>query len=148
MRRAAWALGTLALVIAGALGCGGGAGTPLPTPMATPAATPTPTPFVEMAAPEPEATPTAAPSADGSVIMEVVVGARREDCVGVAPMECLVVDGNLFYDEIEGFTHTPGYMYRLRILRYDPWGGNEPPADAGLYAYRLLEVLDMNRAGP
>lgn len=144
MRRGAWALGALALVIAGALGCGGGAGTPMPTP----AVTPTPTPFVEMGAPEPVATPTAAPAADGSVIMEVVVGARREYCVGVAPMECLVVDGNLFYSEIEGFTHTPGYMYRLRIERYDPWGGKEPPADAGLYAYRLLEVLDMNRAGP
>lgn len=31
----------------------------------------------------------------------------------------------------------PGYTYRLRIGKYDPWGGEEPPQDAGRYAYRL-----------
>ena len=35
----------------------------------------------------------------------------------------MVVDGGLFYDGIDGFDYEPGYDYRLRIGKYDPWGG-------------------------
>ena len=54
---------------------------------------------------------------------------------------CMVVDGGLFYDPIEGFVFEAGYDYRLRIGKHDPWNG-EPPQDAGRYAYRLLEQLE------
>ena len=47
-----------------------------------------------------------------------------------------------FYDRIEGFEYEAGYDYRLWIGKYDPWGGKEPPQDAGRYAYRLLEQLE------
>ena len=78
---------------------------------------------------------------------EVVVAPHRAECVGVAPMECLVVDGELFYGEIEGFQHEAGYVYRLRIERYDPWPDmEEPPADASEYGYRLIEVVSKELA--
>lgn len=59
---------------------------------------------------------------------------------------CLVVDGGLFYDGIDGFTHEPGYTYRLRIERYDAFPGRaEPPQDTGRYSYRLVEVISKTR---
>ncbi len=75
-------------------------------------------------------------------IQEVTIGPERVECQGAAPMMCLVVDGLLFYQEIDGFEHEPGYEYRLRIEQYDAWPGqDEPPADASLYGYRLIEII-------
>ena len=79
-------------------------------------------------------------------IMEVTVGPTLARCYGVGERTCMVVDGLLFYDGIDGFTFEPGYTYRLRIGKYDPWGGEEPPQDAGKYAYRLLEQLERDLA--
>ena len=85
--------------------------------------------------------PTTAPAPNGSV-QEVVVGPERMECTGSAPQLCLIVDGELFYDEIEGFEYEAGYIYRLRIEEYDRWPGQtEIPQDAGRYGYRLLELL-------
>ena len=79
-------------------------------------------------------------------VMEVVVAPERVECVGVAPMQCLVVDGEWFYDEIEGFEHEEGYEYRLKIEQYDAWPDREePPQDAGRYGYRLIEILSKTR---
>lgn len=103
---------------------------PQPEP-ATPTLTPTPIP-----SPTPEGT-----------VREVTVGPEREECTGSAPQLCLVVDGELFYDEIDGFQHEAGYQYRLRIEQYDRWPGQaEIPQDAGRYAYRLLELLEKTPA--
>ena len=75
-------------------------------------------------------------------ILEVVVGPERVECVGVAPMQCLVVDGEWFYEEIDGFEHQKGYVYRLKIEQYDAWPDTEePPQDAGRYGYRLIEII-------
>ena len=79
-------------------------------------------------------------------IVEVTVGPTLAKCYGVGPRSCMVVDGGLFYDGIEGFDYEVGYDYRLRIGRYDPWGGREPPQDAGAYAYRLLAQLEKTPA--
>ncbi len=78
--------------------------------------------------------------------IEVTVGPTLARCYGVGEQTCMVVDGRLFYDGIEGFNYEPGFTYRLRIGKYDPWNGEEPPQDAGRYAYRLLEQLDKTRA--
>ncbi len=83
---------------------------------------------------------------DVGCVVEVVIEAELVDCVGVAPMRCMVVDGGLFYDEIEGFEHEAGFRYRVRMERYDPWGGGEPPADASAWGYRLVEVVEKVRA--
>ena len=69
---------------------------------------------------------------------EVTVGPTLAKCYGVGLQSCMVVDGEFFYDGIEGFTYEPGYDYRLRVGKYDPWDGGEPPQDAGRHAYRLL----------
>ena len=76
----------------------------------------------------------------------VTVGPTLTKCYGVGLRTCMVVDGGLFYDGIEGFEYETGYNYRLRIGKYDPWGGREPPQDAGRYAYRLLEQLEKTAA--
>ena len=89
------------------------------------------------------------PSTEGTrETLEVAVGPARQECYGPFRRMCLVVDGEYFYDEIDGFTHELGYQYRLRIERYDAWPGREePPQDASRYGYRLLEVLEKTPAG-
>ena len=79
--------------------------------------------------------------------LAVSVGPARQECYGPFRRMCLVVDGQLFYREIDGFTHEPGHDYRLRIERYDAFPGQaEPPQDAGRYGYRLIEELSKTRA--
>lgn len=83
---------------------------------------------------------------ESSSIREVTVGPARRECYGPFRRMCLIVGGEFFYDEIDGFTHEPGYGYRLRIERYDAFPGQkEPPQDTGRYGYRLLEVLSKTR---
>lgn len=131
--------GALSLAAALTLSIAVACGTPEPTPI--PAATPEP----QAAAARPASL--TAPAEPGQV-REVTVGPQRVDCVGSAPQLCLVVDNELFYDEIDGFEHEAGYEYRLRIEQYDRWPGqSEIPQDAGRYGYRLLEVLEKKSAG-
>ncbi len=100
---------------------------------------------VDSRATEPEAI-------DGTIrtssrVQEINVGPARRECYGPFRRMCLIVDGGFFYEEIDGFTHEPGYEYRLRIERYDAFPGQkEPPQDAGRYGYRLLEVVSKTRA--
>ena len=61
-------------------------------------------------------------------IREVTVGPTLAKCYGVGLQSCMVVDGGLFYDGIEGFEYEAGYDYRLRIGKYDPWDGEETAA--------------------
>lgn len=98
------------------------------------------TPTAPPATPAPTALPT--PSTEGGTVLEAVIGPAREDCVGVAEMRCLVVDGFLFYSEIDGFDYQEGYQYRILMEQYEAYPGQEVPADAGRYGYRLLEVLE------
>ena len=63
------------------------------------------------------------PDAGYLEIREVTVGPTLAKCYGVGLQSCMVVDGEFFYDGIEGFEYEPGYDYRLRIGKYDPWGG-------------------------
>ncbi len=78
------------------------------------------------------------------ITLTVEVGPKKVNCVGVSDQACLVVDGDLFYDVINGFEHEVGYRYTLQIERTLRWGTIDPekiPADAGLYQYSLVEVL-------
>ena len=80
---------------------------------------------------------------------EVTVGPELKDCVGVGPRKCMIVNGEFFYDSIDGFEFEPGYEYKLRIERYDAYPGrDEPPADASMYGYRLIETIEKTRVGP
>ena len=131
----------IAAILSGVVACTTPAPTPLPADTPLPTATPEPTAEVVSPATTIIATPT-----NPDQVSVVTVGPYREECVGVAPQMCLLVNDALFYDEIDGFDHQPGYYYRLRIEQYDPWHGQtEIPQDASRYAYRLLEILDQQR---
>ena len=127
----------IGIVIAAALGvmlvgaCGGPASpVSAPTDTQTPAATELP----------------ASPGGADGAVREVTVGPELEACDGPFPQQCLVVDGELFYDAIEGFEHEAGYRYRLRIEQYDRFPGQtEIPQDTGRYGYRLVAVLGKER---
>ena len=63
------------------------------------------------------------------------------DCVGLMPMKCLVVNGEYFYDQIDGFTYEEGYRYTLRVL-VEPLPAQRVPADGSAVTYQLLELVD------
>ncbi|OYD23893.1 DUF4377 domain-containing protein [Oceanimonas baumannii] len=84
----------------------------------------------------------------GTEVMTVTVGPQQADCVGVGPMKCLVVDGQLFYDRISGFEFEPGYQQTLQIERRQRFTPDNAPADASLYQYRLLQVLGKQKVMP
>jgi hypothetical protein len=72
------------------------------------------------------------------------VGPSRVDCVGEGPRKCLLVKERmedawqLFYDEIEGFTWEPGYIYEItvRVERIE-----NPPADGPSLSYHLVQLV-------
>ena len=75
-------------------------------------------------------------------VMEVTVGPKLLDYVGVGPRKCLDVNGRFFYEGIDAFKHEEGYNYRLKIERCDAFPGEkEPPQEASSYGYRLIEVI-------
>ncbi len=74
-----------------------------------------------------------------SEIITIKVAAQKRECMGVGPMECLVVDGNNWYSDIEGFEFEAGFEYELKIEKNPR---PEPiPADANAFTYKLIEVL-------
>ena len=64
----------------------------------------------------------------------------KKDCVGVAPMECFVINGEFFYNLIEGFNFKEGIEYQITVARTER---KNVPADASRYIYRLVEVLNQ-----
>lgn len=65
------------------------------------------------------------------------IAAETVACEGVAPMRCLVVNGDYFYNSIEGYEHVEGraariYVERRELPRY------EQLADAGRYSYHVM----------
>ena len=79
------------------------------------------------------------------VSLLVTVGSELEDCEGPASMKCLVVNGEIFHDTIEGFDYEEGYYYRLTIEREDLYPGLEPPQNFSRYRYRLIEEMSKER---
>jgi len=63
---------------------------------------------------------------------QIYVGPILVECEGVSPQLCMLVKENieepytLFYDQIEGFTHEPGYVYTLIVALETI---DDPPAD-------------------
>lgn len=72
------------------------------------------------------------------------VGPLLAPCVGVGPMECMLVKEDpaagyqLFYDQIEGFTFEPGFEYEL-LVQVDTV--ENPPADGSSLKYTLIEEV-------
>lgn len=70
------------------------------------------------------------------------IDSYTQDCVGVGPMKCLVVNGELFYDSIQGFEFEEGTAYELAVARTQR---ENVPADASIYEYHLVEVLTLHK---
>ena len=74
----------------------------------------------------------------------VYVDSKTVPCTGVTPQNCLQVRESpedewiLFYDAITGFEYEPGYDYKIRIAEKIV---DNPPADASLFQWSLIEVL-------
>jgi hypothetical protein len=86
----------------------------------------------------------AGPTGPKEDVLVLEVAPTRVPCFGPFPRDCLQVrerpdaQWQRFYQEIEGFTHEPGYQYTLRVaVRAVP----NPPADGSSVAYRLLAIL-------
>ena len=85
-------------------------------------------------------------SHDASDTFEVIVGPELRDCDVSGPMECMVVNGEVFKRVIEGFDYAEGYDYLIKAERFDAWTGRQdPPHDAMRYGYRLVEVISKDR---
>lgn len=87
------------------------------------------------------------PDEQEAVTQLVTVGPTRVACEGVAPQTCLVVDGQLFYDTIEGFSHSEGSSYVLEVERRRMCGGRTGascPADASAFRYILKRVVSKS----
>lgn len=85
-----------------------------------------------------------APNIQEADLLTFNIAPYKQDCVGVAPMKCLVVNGELFYDSIEGFEFEEGTEYELLVARTER---EKVPADASIYQYRRVEVLKSNKTG-
>ena len=78
------------------------------------------------------------------VVLEVEIGPERIDCPGgLEPnKQCMVMDGEPFYDWIEGFDYEEGYTWTLKVRRVEPWGEDGAPQTEIPYVYCfLLEIV-------
>ena len=65
------------------------------------------------------------------------IDAHTVPCEAVAPMRCLVVNGEYFYDVIDGYRHIEGQPARIYVERTER---PEPvPADVGAFLYRRID---------
>ena len=78
-------------------------------------------------------------------IMLMTVAPEKTLCHGFVLMECYIVDGKPFFDEIVGFDYQPGYWYQLKVRRTQPYTAENAPQDIGLYRYQLIEVLSKSK---
>lgn len=68
------------------------------------------------------------------------IAPQKKSCNGASVKECFIVNGELFYNEIQGFDFQPGVSYTIKVFRELAFIG-EVPADASLYSYTLLEII-------
>jgi heat shock protein HslJ len=74
------------------------------------------------------------------------VGPNLVDCLGVAPQKCMLVRENpeepwkYFYDQIEGFQYTEGYVYELKVTEETV---ENPPADSSSLKLKLVEIVSQ-----
>ena len=77
-------------------------------------------------------------------IQTFIIGPELQECVGVAPMMCMMVkkdtdeDFLFFYDQIEGFDYEEGFTYEL-LVQVDEV--KNPPADGSALQYSLVELV-------
>ncbi len=68
------------------------------------------------------------------------IAADIASCVGVAPMQCLVINGDFFYENIVGYQHIEGQAAKICVLRTKR---PEPvPADLGAFVFTRVPCED------
>ncbi|WP_209509561.1 DUF4377 domain-containing protein [Ruegeria sp. HKCCE4150] len=75
---------------------------------------------------------------DEKLVFEIA--ADRVPCVGVAPMQCLVINGEFFYGSIVGYRHFDGQAAKICVLRT-----KRPapiPADLGAFLFTRVPCDD------
>lgn len=78
----------------------------------------------------------------------MVIASQQGDCVGIAPMKCLLVktdgqpDWEFFYSNIEGFDYEPGYEYVLEVKKETR---KNPAADQSAIRYTLVKEISKTR---
>ena len=77
-------------------------------------------------------------------IVELRVAPDTAICPGLAPMELLVVNGECFYGDIEGFGFEPGIEWLLKV-RKTAKPEEEFATDIPAHRWELLEILDRKR---
>ncbi|RXJ73254.1 hypothetical protein CS022_11020 [Veronia nyctiphanis] len=85
--------------------------------------------------------PRISPDAD---LLVVDIAPKKEFCVGLIPGKCLVVDGELFYDQIQGFRFQEGYHYKVKMAVEKAFSGSGVQANASPYKYTLVEVMEKS----
>ena len=74
---------------------------------------------------------------DHSTVILFDIEANPVPCEGLVPMRCLVVNGEYFYDVIDGYRHVEGRPARIYVERSKR---PEPvPADVGDFVYRRVD---------
>jgi len=56
-------------------------------------------------------------------------------------MQCLVINGKYFYDIIDKVEFEPEYSYVLSVEKEQIYTEDDVPADAGVYRYKLIEII-------
>lgn len=81
-------------------------------------------------------------------IETLTIASERGDCVGVAPMKCLMVkkqggdNWEFLYQEIEGLTYEPGYEYVVEVVKQEV---ENPAADQSSIRYILDKVVSKTQ---
>lgn len=79
---------------------------------------------------------------------KMTIASEQGDCVGVAPMKCLLVkkegqaDWEFFYNGIEGFNYVPGYEYVLEVRTEKV---ENPAADQSSLKYVLVKEVSKTQ---
>lgn len=69
---------------------------------------------------------------------KVTVEGERQPCTGVAPMTCLVVNGELHYGGIENYQHEDGKRCSFRVQKIKI---KNPPADGSSEILRRVGLV-------
>lgn len=73
-----------------------------------------------------------------STMKLITVSPELNDCVGVGPQKCMVVDGLNFYDNIKGFEFAEGFEYKLEVKVTEL---ENVPMDSSSLSYELVRVI-------
>lgn len=67
------------------------------------------------------------------------IGPEKINCANENNQECLVVDGELFYDDIEDFYFEPGFEYQVRVKK------TVSSDDSSTVKYKLIDILSKTK---